>query len=89
MARRAGGLRLLGYAVAEGVGDDTGGVEVGEHFWTEGVDYFRDFAGERGARLTELVERVGGGWVEGEEERAERFKDVHACFSEAEGGECD
>ena len=35
------------------------------------------------------MKRVGGGWVEGEEEGAEGFDDVHACFSEAERGECD
>ena len=40
-------------------------------------------------RFAELDERVGGGWIERKEERAEGLEYVHAYFSEAEGGECD
>lgn len=39
--------------------------------------------------MPEFDERVGRGGVEGEDEWAEGFQDVHACFTEAEGGESD
>ena len=39
--------------------------------------------------MAEFDQCVCRGRVEGEDERAEGFEDVHACFTEAEGGEGD
>lgn len=72
---------------AEGIGDDSRRVEVREHFWAEGIDDFGDFGGELGTFLAEFNKGVGRGGVEGEDEWAEGFQDIHACFTEAEGGE--
>lgn len=86
------GLGCAGFAVddgAEGIGDDAGGVEVGEHFRAEGVNDLGNLGGELFAFLAQLEEGVCAGGVEGEDERAEGFKDVHAGFAEAEGGEGD
>lgn len=83
------GWGLRGAGVVEGVGDDAGGVEVGEHFWTEGVDHVCDFLAEGCAPLAELDEGVCGCGVETEDEGSEGFEDVHAGFAEAEGGEGD
>lgn len=77
------------FSVVEGIGDDPGGVEIREHFRAERVDDFGDFGRELGTFLTESDEGVGGGGVEREDEWAEGFQDVHACFAEAEGGEGD
>lgn len=77
------------HAVAEGISDDASGVEVWEHFWAEGVDDLRDFGGEFLSLFAELEEGVGGRGIEGEYERTERFENIHACFTEAEGGEGD
>ncbi len=75
--------------IAEGIGDDSRRVEVREHFGAEGIDDVRDFGGELGAFLPEFDEGVGRGGVEGEDEWAEGFQDVHACFTKPEGGESD
>ena len=83
------GREGLDGAVAEGVADDAVGVEVGEHFGAEGVDYLGDLRRERSAGFAELDEGVCGRGVQGEDERAQGFENVHACLAEAEGGEGD
>lgn len=55
---------LLEGAIAEGISDDAGGVEVWEHFRSEGVDGFGDVSREGGALFSESDEGVGGGGVE-------------------------
>lgn len=76
-----------GASFAKGIGDDAGGVEVGEHFRPKFIDDIRDFSGQPRALFTELDEGVCGGGVEGEDERAKGLEDVHAGFAEAERGE--
>ena len=85
MRRCSWGARSTWFA--KGIGDDSRRVEVWEHFWAEGIDDFGDFRGELGAFLAEFEEGVCGGGVEGEDEWAEGFEDVHACFAKTEGGE--
>jgi hypothetical protein len=62
-AARGGGL-----AVAEGVSDYAGRVEVWEHFRTQRIDEFGDVVGELGTARAELDESVGGSGVQGEDE---------------------
>lgn len=73
----------------ERIGDDTMRVEVGEDLGAEGVDELGDFDGELCAALAQLVEGVDRGRVDGEDERTERFEDVHCDLAETEGGEGD